>query len=121
MRFLPALLLIPSTGCVTAPRPVNYETCATSRVCVIRGIATAKMGEHAPTVQLDLEDGRCINASLPQERLEDLRRSGPREMTIVGNVYREPLTEGGEEAVLQINGRTIGFGLCGDFFVFVGG
>lgn len=77
------------------------------------------MGEHAPTVQLDLRNGRCVNVSLPRERWEELRRSGPREMTVVGNVYREPRGVGGEESVLEINGRAIGYGLCGDFFVFV--
>jgi hypothetical protein len=40
-------------------------------------------------------------------------------MSVVGNVYHEPATEGGEETILEVNGRTIGFGLCGRFFLFV--
>lgn len=118
--FFLGLSLTVTPGCIrAAQRPMSYETCATSRVCIIRGMATAQIGEHAPTVQLALPEGRCINVSLPRERWEALRRSGPKEMTIVGSVYREPPTEDGEEGVLQINGRTIGFGLCGNFFVFV--
>jgi hypothetical protein len=98
---------------------MSYEACVASEVCVIRGIATAKIGEHAETVQIDLADGRCINVSLPREKWEQLDRSGPTEMTVVGTVYREPLAEGSEEKVLQINGRTIGYGLCGYFFLYV--
>lgn len=70
------------------------------------------------TAQFDLPDGRCINVSLPPAKLERLRRTGPVEMTVTGEVYWEPSAPG-EEFVLQIDGRTIGFGLCGDFFVFV--
>ena len=98
---------------------MTYERCAASRVCVVRGIATARLAEHAPTAQLDLGNGRCINVSLPPERLEELRRRGPTEMTITGAVYWEPSGSGGEESVLEINGRRIGYGLCGRFFVYV--
>jgi len=98
---------------------MDYESCATSKVCTIRGIATAKIGEHAPTVELAVGDGRCINVSLPRNRWQKLKRSGPREMTITGNVYREPSNAGGEESIIVIDGRKIGFGLCGTFFVFV--
>jgi len=88
---------------------------------VVRGIATARLGEHAPTVQLDLGNGRCINVSLPPRRWEELRQRGPTEMTVRGTVYREPAGGNGEETVLEINGRRIGYGLCGRFFVFVRG
>jgi hypothetical protein len=97
---------------------MNYETCANSRTCVVRGIAAARLAEHASTAQFDLPDGRCINVSLPPAKLERLRRNGPIEMTVTGEVYGDP-SAAGEEVVLQIEGRTIGFGLCGDFFVFV--
>lgn len=119
LTILLAATLLGASGCVSAPpRPMNYETCATSSSCVVHGIATARLAEHAPTAQFDLPDGRCINVSLPPGRLEALRRNGPTEMTVTGAVYREP-SAAGEEVVLQIEGRTIGFGLCGAFFVFV--
>lgn len=103
----------------SVPRgPMSYETCATSSSCVVRGIATARLAERAPMAQFDLPDGRCINVSLPPRRLAMLRRDGPAEMTVTGEVYREPYSPG-EETVLQIEGRTIGFGRCGAFFVFV--
>jgi hypothetical protein len=114
-----AVALSSAAGCASlGSRPMNYETCATSRTCVVRGVAAARLAEHASTAQFNLPDGRCINVSLPRERLELLRRNGPIEMTVTGEVYRDP-SVAGEDAVLQINGRTIGFGLCGDFFVFV--
>ena len=98
---------------------MTYEACGAANQCVIRGLATAQLAEHAETVELRLNDGRCVNVSLPRDRWEALRESGPTEMAIVGQVYREPETNSGEEAILEINGRKIGFGLCGDFFVFV--
>jgi hypothetical protein len=97
---------------------MSYETCATSRTCVVHGVAAARLAEHASTAQFNLPDGRCINVSLPRERLEYLRRAGPIEMTVTGEVYRDP-SAAGEDTVVQIDGRTVGFGTCGDFFVFV--
>ncbi|HWL95566.1 MAG TPA: hypothetical protein VNT79_18755 [Phycisphaerae bacterium] len=102
-----------------APRAMTYEGCAASRVCVVHGIATVRLAEHAPTAQLSLGNGRCVNVSLAPQRLEELRRRGPTEMTVTGTVYWEPSTTGGEETVLEINGRRIGYGLCGRFFVYV--
>ena len=107
-----------ASGLGVARSPMTYETCATSRSCVVRRIATARPAEHASTAQFNLPDGPCINVSLPRERLERLRQAGPVEMTVTGEVYRDP-SAAGEDVVLEIEGRTIGFGLCGDFFVFV--
>lgn len=113
-------LLIPISACLSASsRGMTYERCAASRVCVVHGIATARLAEHAPTVQLNLADGRCINVSMSRRRWENLRRRGPTEMTITGTVYSEPSVSNGEETVLEINGRRIGYGLCGRFFLLV--
>jgi hypothetical protein len=98
---------------------MSYESCAASAICTIRGIATAKLGEHAPTVELLLGDGRCVNVSFPRERWAQLKLLGPREMVITGRVYQEPPNEDGRESIMKINGRTIGLGLCGNFFLFV--
>src|SRR3712207_4570136 len=98
-------LLVASTGLLTlmlmgcaahASRLMDYESCAASRVCTIRGTATAKIGEHAPTVEVAVNQGRCVNVSLPQKRWQKLRRSGPKEMTVTGTVYHEPSNEEGE-------------------------
>jgi len=107
-------------GCANiTPAPMTYQDCAASRVCTVRGIATAKFGEHGPTVELDLGHGRCVNVSLPTPRWEALRRAGPTEMTIVGSVHREPPLVNGQDVVLEIDNRRIGYGLCGNFFLFV--
>ena len=108
-----------TSGCASiAPRSTNYESCATSTRCVVHGIATVRAAERAQTAQFDLPDGRCIDVSLPPRQLETLRRDGPTEMTVTGEVYRDAATPG-DEVVLEIEGRTIGFGRCGDFVVFV--
>ncbi len=119
VALLIAVPLLSATGCASVPRgPMTYETCATSRTCVVHGVAAARLAEHESTAQFNLPDGRCINVSLPLERFERLRRAGPIEMTVTGEVYRDP-SAAGEDTVVQIEGRTVGLGLCGDFFVFV--
>jgi len=69
--------------------------------------------------RVELPDGRCISVSLPASRLAMLSRDRPREMTVTGEVYRDPSADGGDAVLLQIEGRNIGLGLCGDYFVFV--
>jgi len=121
IKYLASIsVMLPSWGCLSAtPGPMTYEGCAASKVCVVHGIATARLAEHAPTVQLDLPTGRCINVSMPRQRWEALRNRGPTAITVSGTVYREPSADNGGETVLEINGRRIGYGLCGRFFVFV--
>lgn len=68
--------------------------------------------------ELRLSDGRCISVSLPASKLESLRQSGPEEMTVSGRVYGDPSADR-EVTSMEIAGREIGLGLCGDFFVFV--
>ena len=123
LRLFLAILASPvlTLGCATTlpKRTMNYDECESSEVCVVRGLATARVGEHAPIVKLDLADGRCINVSLPRQRWDELRQNGPTETTVEGRVYLEPTGPNGEEEIIEINGRRIGYGLCGRFFVYV--
>ena len=68
--------------------------------------------------RVELPDGRCVAVSLPEEQLADLRRSGRRQMTVSGLVYGDP-SASSEIASLTVEGRRIGLGLCGNFFVYV--
>lgn len=65
-----------------------------------------------------LPDGRCVAVSLPENEIELLRSSGPRPMTVTGEVYGDP-SGVTEVAYMEIEGRRIGLGLCGGFFVFI--
>ena len=98
---------------------MEYEECATSHVCTVRGIASYTLAEHAPMARLDIGGGRCINVSFPRLALERLRVDGPTETTVTGTVYSERALLSGGDAVLEISGRRIGLGTCGDFFVYV--
>jgi hypothetical protein len=68
--------------------------------------------------QLDLPDGRCISVSLPERALTELRKTGPKATTVSGRVFGDPSVNR-EITSMEIEGRKIGLGLCGNFFVFV--
>lgn len=107
------------TGCTHAKQsPMSYKTCAAAKVCTVRGVASAKSAEHAWMARLELPDGQCISVSLPDTELNRLRQDGPKEMSITGRVYGDP-SASTEIAFMKVEGRKIGLGLCGDFFVFV--
>lgn len=106
-------------GCASNSRSsMTYEQCANSRRCTVHGIVTARPAEHEWMGELKLADGRCISVSLPASKLESLRQSGPVEMTVRGQVYGDPSRDR-EVSSMEIAGRKIGLGLCGNFFVFV--
>lgn len=106
-------------GCASQDRvSMTYEDCASSRRCTVHGTVTARSAEHAWMGRLELPDGRCISVSLPVRDLNSLRQGGPREMTVSGHVYGDP-SAGREVTSMEIEGRKIGLGLCGNFFVFV--
>jgi hypothetical protein len=106
-------------GCASERRAsMTYEECAKARRCTVHGIVTARPAEHAWMGELKLADGRCISVSLPLSKLNSLRQSGPVEMTVSGRVYGDPSADR-EIASMEIAGRQIGLGLCGNFFVLV--
>ena len=97
---------------------MTYEECASSKTCIIEGMASARLAEHSWMARFELPDGRCVSVSLPAAQLERLREQGPMKMSVKGRVYGDPSVDE-EVASMQVGGRTIGLGLCGDFFVFV--
>jgi len=108
-------------GCASERHaPMTYEECAKARHCTVHGVVTARPAEHAWMGELKLPDGRCISVSLPPSKMDSLRKSGPVEMTVSGVVYGDPSADR-EIASMEIAGRQIGLGLCGNFFVLVPG
>lgn len=118
-----AAIALSTSGCLgvhSAPMthiPMNYQSCAASRICTLSGTMTAEPAAHAVMGRLQLPEGRCVSVSLPREQIVELRRAGPKLMTVTGRVYGEPPED--QDAILEIQGRRIGLGLCDDFFVFV--
>ena len=112
-----AMVLPALSGCETVPHdPMSYETCATARNCTIRGRMSAQAAGQALMGRLDLPDGRCVSVSLPGDFLARLEASGPVEVTVRGRVYDMPAPD---VVSMTVEGRTVGLGLCGDFFLFV--
>ena len=97
---------------------MTYEECAEASVCTVSGIVTARAADHTWMGQLALPDGRCVSISLPPREIANLRENGARRMTVTGQVFGDP-SGSMEIAKLEVEGREIGLGLCGDFFVFV--
>jgi hypothetical protein len=112
--------LATAVGCASSPTvaPMSYEECAASRHCTVSGTVSAQPAEHAWMGRLELPEGRCVSLSLPESEIAALQRDGPRIMTVSGRVYGDPSTDQ-EVAWLEIEGRRVGLGLCGNFFVFV--
>lgn len=97
---------------------MTFEECSSAKICTVKGIASAKLAEHAWMARVEMPDGRCIGVSLPEAQLIQLRKHGPSEMSVTGRVYGDPSVDT-EIASMKVEGRVVGLGLCGDFFVFV--
>jgi hypothetical protein len=97
---------------------MTREECAAARFCSISGVMEAYPADHAWMGRLTIADGACISVSLPEDELARLRRSGPRAMTVRGRVMGDPSADQ-EVAYLRVNGRDVGLGMCGSFFVYV--
>ena len=111
-----AMLIAGLPACeTTPPASMSYEACAAARMCNIHGVISARPSGQALMGQLDLPDGRCIAVSLPGDMLAGLEQNGPAEVTLRGRVYDVPA----DVESMTVEGRTIGLGLCGRFFLFV--
>jgi hypothetical protein len=96
---------------------MTAEQCMRAEICKVHGLLEIANDGHAYIDKLRLEDGSCVDVSLPER--ESRRLSGkPAQMrTITGivlpYVWENTLIEH------RVNGRKIGYGLCGNRFVFV--
>jgi hypothetical protein len=109
------MILAGVPACETVPDSMTYEACARARTCNIHGVISAQTAGQAMMGKLDLPDGRCISVSLPGEMLAGLEQNGPAEVTIRGRVHEVP----SDVTSMTVEGRTIGLGMCGSFFLFV--
>jgi|LauGreDrversion4_2_1035121.scaffolds.fasta_scaffold01482_22 hypothetical protein len=103
----------------TSEKYMTVDECYSSDFCTFRGRPVAKYGEYGKVVEIFTSDGKCINASFPEKKWNALRKNPKNSMTIQGNVFTEPEAEGPESVIIEINGRRIGLGRCGNKFVFV--
>lgn len=64
-----------------------------------------------------LDDGSCINVSLPESRSQALFGQPPRRVALTGAVVFFPRDPG--ILSFKVNGRGVGYGRCAAYFVFV--
>lgn len=113
MRAL-LILVLWLAGCATAgPPATTYETCANASRCRVSGVATAAQAHGVWMAAIELAEGRCIAASLPERQISVLRRNGPTQLTIDGAVFGSPA----DAEHMAIDGRPIGLGFCGGAFL----
>ena len=70
--------------------PMTRAECSSAQVCTVRGVVRARQAEGAWMGVMDMEGERCIAISLPPQFADRLRREGPREMTVRGEVWPDP-------------------------------
>lgn len=118
-RALVVLLMSTVASCVafSPTKTMSVEECGRAETCTIRGFLEMSNDGHAYIGKVFLESGGCVNASLPEA--ESRRRSGrPMEVvTITGDVFSYIY----EDSYIEyfIDNRKIGYGACGDYFLFV--
>lgn len=113
-------------GCASAqvhgdpPVAMDVDQCKASDICSVSGRFEILNDGHAYIGKLDLPGGACVNVSVPVGRYRDYLYKGPKagnEIALSGRVlpyvYHDGFTE------IRVNGRGIGYGRCGDFYIFV--
>lgn len=106
-------------SCASVPEleVMTAEQCARAEICKVRGLLEMSNDGHVYIGKLHLDDGTCVNVSLPER--ESRRLSGqPAQMRMItGSVF--PYVQEDTFMEYRVNGRQIGYGLCGSYFVFV--
>ena len=90
--------------------------CVVGEDCTVTGSIAMTSDGHGFIGKLTLPDGKCVNVSLSDEESRRMTGAAPKEGSFTGRALpyvRDP------SLVPLINGRRVGMGLCGDFYVFV--
>lgn len=97
---------------------MTFDECSVAEdVCVIAGLLSMSSDGHGFIGELRFPDGRCVNVSLPISQSRKLMGQVPVAMSVRGVVLGFPFGE--NLSHFEVNGRRVGFGTCGNFFVFV--
>ena len=99
---------------------LSKEECREASTCELVGRLTRSSDGHAWIGRLTLDSGECVNVSTPDDLMEQLGDTGEVNARLVGSSIRYPdFASGPVITRFVINGREIGIGRCGDFFVFI--
>ena len=116
--FLTTLVL---AGCATTPPPTVAKTaadCEEVADCKVEGLLGMSSDGHGFIGIVRLDDGSCVNVSLPEARSKALLGQPARHVTLTGKVVFFPRAP--DILSFRVNGRKVGYGICGAHFVFVG-
>jgi hypothetical protein len=120
VRYLAAVVLSLISACATQPAATRAQTAAACRdasTCPVSGNLEMSNDGHGYIGVLKLDDGSCINVSLPEKVSERLSGHAPERMTLTGRVL--PFPHGEEILTFKVNGRRVGYGKCAPYYVFV--
>jgi hypothetical protein len=111
--------LLPVACAATSPPIVAKGTadCEAASACEVRGLLEMGNDGHGYIGTVRLDDGSCINVSLPERQSRSIQGQPPRRMSLIGKVV--PFPYGEDVLSFKVNGRKVGYGRCGSYFVFV--
>ena len=115
--WMATLSLLGSCTSTAFPLATSAEECGHATRCKIEGTLSITNDGHAYIGKLLLSDGQCIDVSLPPSQVRKLLNQPLRKQTVRGSVH--PYVYHGDFDEIRVNGRLIGYGSCGDFYVFV--
>ena len=111
------LILLLLTSCVSnTGTQTSSQICEHSKTCSISGMVIIK-GDRGFIGELQIENGKCVNISLPEDISRKLVDRPPEKITVTGKVMPYPPYD--EVSDLKVNGRKVGFGWCNDYYIFV--
>ena len=86
-------------------------------VCTINGLLEISNDGHSYVGILHIDAGGCVNVSVPEREARRMSDKPARRVTVTGRVL--PYVHENTFVEYRVNGRQIGYGLCGDHFLFV--
>ena len=110
-------MVILSCKAFGADKFMTAAQCNSAHNCLLRGTFEMDSDGHAFIGRLTLKDGQCVNVSLPEAESQSLLGHPPKYRKFSGEVW--PYPHGDDVLSFLANGRKVGYGKCGDFFVFV--
>lgn len=114
-----SILGLSLVSCATVPELelMTAEQCARAEICGVRGLLEMSSDGHAYIGRLQLDDGSCVNVSFAERQSRRLSEQPAQVRTITGKVF--PYVYENTFIEYRVNGRLIGYGQCGRYFVFV--
>lgn len=108
-------------ACVGNPAKIQHAKtaadCEKLQSCSVSGLLEISNDGHAYIGILRLDDGSCINVSLPEHQSKGLTTQTPQVAEVTGRVLFFPYEEGIQS--FTVNGRKVGYGKCSRYFLFV--